>query len=36
VIYPQTEQSFNNAHLQSAIAAQGGSDALDKRLWIDP
>jgi hypothetical protein len=36
VIYPQTEQSFNNANLQSAITAQGGSDALDKRLWIDP
>ncbi len=36
VIYPQTEQSFNSANLQSAISAQGGSDALDKRLWIDP
>jgi hypothetical protein len=36
VIYPQTEQSFNNAHLQAAISAQGGSDALDKKLWIDP
>jgi hypothetical protein len=35
VIYPQTEQSFNNAHLKAAIASQGGSDALDKRLWID-
>jgi hypothetical protein len=35
VIYPQTEQSFNNANLQSAITTQGG-DALDKRLWIDP
>jgi len=35
VIYPQTEQSFNNAHLQSAITSQGGSDALNKRLWID-
>jgi hypothetical protein len=36
VIYPQTEQSFNNANLQAAITAQGGSDALEKRLWIDP
>lgn len=36
VIYPQTEQSFNSANLSAAIAAQGGSDALDKRLWIDP
>jgi len=36
VIYPQSEQSFNNANLQAAIAAQGGSDALNKRLWIDP
>jgi hypothetical protein len=35
VIYPQTEQSFNKANLQAAIAAQGGSDALDKKLWID-
>ena len=35
VIYPQTEQSFNNAHLQSAITSQGGSDALNMRLWID-
>ena len=36
IIYPQTEQSFNNANLQAAIAAQGGSDALNKHLWIDP
>jgi len=36
VIYPQTEQSFNNINLQAAITAQGGSDALDKKLWIDP
>jgi len=36
VIYPQTEQSFNNTHLQAAITAQGGSDALDKKIWIDP
>ncbi|HEY2375831.1 MAG TPA: SusD/RagB family nutrient-binding outer membrane lipoprotein [Gemmatimonadaceae bacterium] len=36
IIYPQTEQSFNNTNLQAAIAAQGGSDALNKRLWIDP
>jgi hypothetical protein len=35
VIYPQTEQSFNLAHLKAAIADQGGSDALDKKLWID-
>lgn len=35
VIYPQSEQSFNNTHLQSAITTQGGSDALNKRLWID-
>lgn len=36
VIYPQTEQSFNNSNLQAAITSQGGSDALEKRLWIDP
>jgi hypothetical protein len=36
VIYPQTEQSFNNVNLQKAIGAQGGSDALNKKLWIDP
>lgn len=36
VLYPQTEQSFNNANLQAAITAQGGSDALNKRLWLDP
>jgi hypothetical protein len=36
VIYPQTEQSFNLKNLQGAIPDQGGSDALDKRLWIDP
>ena len=35
VIYPQTEQSFNNTHLQAAIQAQGGSDALNMRVWID-
>lgn len=34
VVYPQTEQSFNNANLQAAITAQGG-DALEKCLWID-
>lgn len=36
VIYPQTEQSFNNTNLQSAITSQGGSDALERRLYIDP
>ena len=36
VIYPQTEQSFNNANLQAAIMTQGGSDALNMRLWLDP
>jgi hypothetical protein len=35
VIYPQTEQSFNNTNLQAAITSQGGSDALNKRIWID-
>lgn len=35
VIYPQTEQSFNLTNLKAAIANQGGSDALDQRLWID-
>lgn len=34
VIYPQTEQSFNNTNLQAAITAQGG-DGLEKKLWID-
>lgn len=36
VIYPSTEVSFNNANLQAAITSQGGSDALEKKLWIDP
>ena len=36
VIYPQNEQSFNEANLDEAIAAQGGSDALHMRLWLDP
>jgi hypothetical protein len=35
VIYPQTEQSFNNTNLQAAITAQGGQE-LTNRLWIDP
>ncbi len=35
MIYPQTEQSFNLANLQAALASQGGSDALNNRLWID-
>jgi hypothetical protein len=34
VVYPQTEQSFNNAHLQAAITSQGG-DELTSRVWID-
>ena len=34
VLYPQTEQSFNNSNLQSAITAIGG-DALETKLWID-
>lgn len=36
VSYPQTEQSFNNTNLQAAISAQGGSDELHKKLYIDP
>lgn len=36
VIYPQNEQSFNGANLEEAISAQGGSDALHMRLWLDP
>lgn len=36
VTYPQTEQSFNNANLQAAIVAQGGSDNLERKLYIDP
>jgi hypothetical protein len=35
MIYPQTEQSFNLANLQAALANEGGSDALNTRLWID-
>jgi hypothetical protein len=35
VIYPQTEQSFNNTNLQAAISSQGG-DQLINRLWLDP
>jgi len=34
VVYPQTEQSFNNTNLQAAITSQGG-DALEKCLWLD-
>jgi len=32
--YPLSEQSFNNANLQSAISAQGGAD-LTGRVWWD-
>ena len=35
ILYPQTEQSFNNANLQAAITAQGGNE-LHQRLWMDP
>ena len=35
VLYPQTEQSFNDANLQAAISSQGGQE-LTNRLWIDP
>jgi hypothetical protein len=34
VLYPQTEQSFNNTNLQAAITAQGGQE-LTNRVWID-
>ena len=34
VVYPQTEQSFNNANLQAAITTQGG-DLLTSKVWID-
>jgi hypothetical protein len=34
VVYPQTEQSFNDTNLDAAIAAQGG-DLLTTRVWID-
>ena len=34
VVYPQTEQSFNNTNLQAAISTQGG-DQLTSRVWID-
>ena len=34
VVYPQTEQSFNNANLQAAITTQGG-DQLTSKVWID-
>jgi hypothetical protein len=34
VLYPQTEQSFNNTNLQAAISAQGGQE-LTNRVWID-
>jgi len=35
ITYPQTEQSYNNANLQTAITAQGGNE-LHQRLWINP
>jgi hypothetical protein len=34
VLYPQTEQSFNNTNLQAAISSQGGQELLN-RVWID-
>ena len=34
VLYPQTEQSFNNTNLQAAITSLG-SDALETKMWID-
>lgn len=35
VIYPQTEQSFNQSNLQAAVTSQGGAE-LHNKLWIDP
>jgi SusD/RagB-like outer membrane lipoprotein len=34
VVYPQTEQSFNDANLRTAITNLG-TDALTTRIWID-
>jgi hypothetical protein len=34
ILYPQNEQSFNNANLQAAITSLG-SDALESKMWID-
>lgn len=34
IVYPQTEQSFNDPNLKAAIAAQGADD-LTTRIWID-
>ena len=34
VLYPQTEQSFNDANLQAAISSQGGQE-LTNRIWLD-
>jgi SusD/RagB-like outer membrane lipoprotein len=34
VLYPQTEQSFNNTNLQGAISSQGGAE-ITNRVWID-
>jgi hypothetical protein len=34
VLYPQTEQSFNNSNLQAAITTLG-TDALETKMWID-
>ncbi|HJQ19492.1 MAG TPA: SusD/RagB family nutrient-binding outer membrane lipoprotein [Gemmatimonadaceae bacterium] len=34
VLYPQSEQSFNNSNLQAAITSLG-TDALETKMWID-
>lgn len=33
--YPRSEQTFNETNVQAAIAAQGGDDAWDGRVWWD-
>ncbi|MBC7789938.1 MAG: SusD/RagB family nutrient-binding outer membrane lipoprotein [Anaerolineae bacterium] len=34
LLYPQSEQSFNKANLDAAVAAQGGA-GLENRIWWD-
>ena len=33
--YPRSERTFNEINVQAAIAANGGEDAWDRRVWWD-
>jgi hypothetical protein len=33
-IYPLNEQSLNGVNRQKAVAAQGGTDDLNTKMWL--